>query len=70
MAWVGLEGTLKIIQFQSTAMGTAVAHQLRLPMAPSNLAFHHIQGWDAHSFSGQPVPGPHHPTSKGFPSNI
>ena len=35
--WLRLEGTLKIIQFQPSAMGRAATHQIRLPRAPSNL---------------------------------
>jgi len=35
---VGLEGTLKPTQSQLPAMGSAT-YQLRLPRAPSNLAF-------------------------------
>jgi len=30
----------------------------------------HCQGGDSHSFSGHPVPGPHHPHSKDFLSYI
>jgi len=26
----------------------------------------YFQGWGVHSFSGQPVPVPHHPVSKEF----
>ena len=29
-----------------------------------------VQGWGTHSFSGQPVPGPHCPLSKELPPNI
>ena len=36
--WLGLEGTLKTIQFQSLAVSRTATHQLRLPRAPSNLA--------------------------------
>jgi len=36
--WLGLEGTLRIIQSPSPAMGRAVPHQLRMPRAPPNLA--------------------------------
>ena len=35
--WLRLEGTLKIIQFQPSAMGRAATHQIRLPRAPFNL---------------------------------
>ena len=30
----------------------------------------HLQGLDIHSFSGQPVPVPHHPLSKKIPPDI
>jgi len=33
----GLEGILKLIQFQAPAMGRVAIHQFRLPRAPSNL---------------------------------
>jgi len=36
--WVRLETNLKSIQFQPQAMGRVAIHQIRLPMAPSNLA--------------------------------
>ena len=36
--WVRLETNLKSIQFQPHAMGRVAIHQIRLPMAPSNLA--------------------------------
>ena len=29
-----------------------------------------LQEWGTHSFSGQPVPGPHHPLSEKFPPDI
>jgi len=54
-----LEGTLKITQFQPTALGRAVTQQLRLPRAPSHLALGTFRD-GIHSFSEQPVPGPHH----------
>jgi len=37
--WFRLEGTMKIIQFQPPTTGRDTFHQLRLPRAPSNLAF-------------------------------
>jgi len=30
----------------------------------------HLQGWGNHSFSGQPLPLPHHPLRKEFLPNI
>jgi len=37
-AWLGLEGTLKIIELQLLCRGLVAHHQLRLPRAPSSLA--------------------------------
>ena len=48
----GLKGTLKPTQCQPPAMGRAAIHQIRLPRAPSNLAFS-APGMGHHSFSGQ-----------------
>ncbi|PKU29536.1 zinc finger ccch domain-containing protein 11a [Limosa lapponica baueri] len=36
--WFGLEGTLKIIQFQPPALGRDTSHHTRVVKAPSNLA--------------------------------
>jgi len=38
MEWLGLEGTLQIIQFQTPPVGKDTFHQTRLLKAPSNLA--------------------------------
>ena len=32
--------------------------------------FEHLQGWDIHNLSGQPVPAPHHSLCKEFPLDI
>ena len=69
MEWLGLEGTLKTIQFQPPAMGRIATHQIRLPRAPSSLAL-------STSKDGAPtalwaaVPGPHHPLSEELLPNI
>jgi len=57
--WIGLEGTLKIIWFQSPCHG-----QGHLPLdqgAQSSIqpGLEHFQGGGSHSFSGKPVPAPH-----------
>jgi len=44
-------------------MGRDTFHYTKVLKAPSNLA-PSCQGGGSHSFSGQPVPGPHHPHRK------
>lgn len=39
-------------------------------MYPSQPGPEHFQRWGTHSFSGQPIPVPHQPLSKEFPSII
>ena len=34
--------------------------------SPTQPGLEYLQGWGIHSFSGQPVPGPHCPLSKEF----
>jgi len=54
MKWFGLEGALKPIQPQPSAMGRAAAHHIRLPRASSSQPGpEYLQGWGTHSFSGQ-----------------
>jgi len=65
-----LEGTLKIIWFQ-----TPCHEQGHIPLdqvAQSSIqpGLEHCQGGGSHSFSGQPVPVPHHPTGEEFLPNI
>jgi len=38
--------------------------------SPIQPGLEHLQGWGIHSFSGQPVPVPHHALSEEFPPNI
>ena len=64
--WFGLEATLKIIQFQSPCH-----EQGHLPLdqvAQSSIqpGLEHCQEGGSHSFSGQPVPVPHHPQGEEF----
>lgn len=48
IAWLRLEGTLKVIQFQPHAMGRATTHYTRLRRAPSNLALSFFWGqWES-----------------------
>ena len=42
--WLGLEGTLKIIKFQSLLWAGLPPHQDRLPRAPSNLVLSTSRG--------------------------
>jgi len=42
--WLGLEGTLKITELQTPAMGRVANHYIRLPRAPTNLALHKEKG--------------------------
>lgn len=37
--WFGLKGVLKPVQFQPPAVGSVATHQIRLPTAPSKLAY-------------------------------
>ena len=66
--WFGLEGALKPIQFQLTAMGW-LSPPAQAAQGPSNLAL-------STSRDGAPtalwaeVPGPHCPLGKEFPPNI
>ncbi|EOB08416.1 hypothetical protein Anapl_06434, partial [Anas platyrhynchos] len=33
----------------------------QVAQSPIQPGLEHLQGWGIHNFSGQPVPGPHHP---------
>jgi len=68
--WFGLEGTLKTTKFQCPCHGQG---HLPLDQVAKSLiqpGLEHCQGWGIHSFSGQPVPVPHHPHNKEFISYI
>jgi len=60
-----LEGALKIVQFQTAAMGRAAPHQLRLPRAPSNLNLNASRD-GTQQLLWAAVPGLHYPLSKEF----
>ncbi|NWW54203.1 SHAN3 protein, partial [Pedionomus torquatus] len=61
---IELEGTFKIIQFHPPCPGQG--HLPPPQVAPSSIqpGLEPLQGWGSHSFSGQPLPVPHHPHSK------
>ncbi|KAK4822675.1 hypothetical protein QYF61_019042 [Mycteria americana] len=54
--WFGLEGTLKIIWFQAPCHGQGHLPLDQVAQSPIQPGLEHFQGWDIHSFSGQPVP--------------
>jgi len=70
MEWLGLEGTLKIIWFQPPCHGQGHLPPDQVAQSPIQPGLEHCQGGDSHSFSGQPVPVPHHPCSEEFIPNI
>ena len=47
-------------------MGREPFHQTRLAQSPIEPGLECVQGWGIHSFSGQPVPGPHRQASPRF----
>uniref|UniRef100_A0A8C3PLQ6 Uncharacterized protein n=1 Tax=Calidris pygmaea TaxID=425635 RepID=A0A8C3PLQ6_9CHAR len=68
--WFGLEGTLKIIEFQTPCHGQGHLPLDQVAQSPIQPGLEHLQGWGSHNFSGQPVPVSHHPHSKEFLPNI
>ena len=58
--WFGLEGTLKIIWFQSPCHGQAHLPPDQVAQSPIQSGLEQCQGGGSHSFSGQPVRVPHH----------
>ena len=68
--WLELERALKIIWFRSRCRGQGCYPLYQAAQGPIQYGFDCLQGWYIHSFSGLPVPVPHHPLSKKFPSNI
>jgi len=56
----GLEGTLQIIKFQPPCHGQGHLPLDQVAQSPIQPGLEHCQGGDSHSFSGQPVPVPHH----------
>ena len=66
LAWFGLEGTLKIIWFQPPCHEQGNLPPDQVAQSSIQPGLEHCQGGGSHSFSGQPVPVPHHPHSKEF----
>jgi len=64
--WFGLEGNLKITQFQPPCHGQGQLPLAQVAQSPVQPGLEHFQGGGSHSFSGKPVPGPHQPHSKEF----
>jgi len=62
--WLGLEGTLKTIVFQTPCHGQRQLPPDQVAQSPVQPGLGHFQGGGIHSFSGQPVLVPHHPRSK------
>ena len=60
-----MEGTLKIILFQS-CHGQGHIPLDQVAQSPIQPGLEHFQGGGSHSFSGQPVPVPHHPHGEEF----
>ena len=44
--------------------------QDQVTQGPIQSDLEHLQRWGIHSFSGKPVPVPHHPLSEEFPPNL
>jgi len=68
--WFGLEGILQIIQFQPPCHEQGHLPPDQVAQSSVQLGLEHCQGGSSHGFSGQPVPGPHHPHSEEFLPNI
>ena len=64
--WFGLEGTLHIISFQPPCHGQGPLPPDQFAQSPIQPGLEHCQGGGSHSFSGQPMPGPHHPHGEEF----
>jgi len=64
--WFGLEGILKVIWFQPPCHEQGHLPPDQVAQSPIQPGLEHCQGGGSHSFSGQPVPVPHHPHSKEF----
>ena len=52
--WLGLEGILKMIQFQTYCRGLISTHQLRLPRTSSNLTFNNSRDGASTASLGSP----------------
>jgi len=69
------KASLQGLLFSSHFQALLKAKQGPLPPAQAaqsaiQPALEHCQAWGSHSFSGQPVPGPHHLHHEEFPPNI
>ena len=58
-----LEGTFKI---PTPCHGPGHLPLSQVAQSPIQPGLGHYQGWSSHSFSGKPVPGPHHPHREEF----
>ena len=67
--WLSLERSLQPTQPQPPAEGRDASQQLRPPRAPSSLALSACRD-GAPTALWAAVPGPHHPLSEEFHSNI
>jgi len=68
--WFGLEGTLKIIRFQLPCHKEGHLLLDQVAQSPIQPGLEHCQGGGSHSFSGQPLPVPHHPHGEEFLPNL
>jgi len=70
MEGFGLEGTLKITQFQPPCHGQGHIPPDQGALSPIQAGPEPCQGVGSQSFSAQRGPGPHHPHGEGFLSYI
>lgn len=70
LAWFGLEGALKIIQFQHSCHGRDTFPVDQGVQSPIQCVLERFQRWSIHSFSGLPVPVLHHPKTIVFLSTV
>jgi len=68
--WFGLEGTLKIIWFQPPCHEQGHLPPDQVAQSSIQPGLEPCQGGGSHSFSGQPVPVPHHPHGEEFLPSI
>ena len=54
--YIGLKGTLKIIQFQPLCLGQGCLPPAQASQGSIQPGLEHLQGWGTHSFPVQPVP--------------
>ena len=68
LVWVGRD--LKAHPVPALCHGQGHLPLDQVAQSPIQPGLDHCQGWDSHSFSGQPVPGPHHPHREELVSNL